>query len=305
MRPFFVVLVLVCCSIACCSMAAAQTIELAGPAIGMMPQTVDRVRVAGTAIESLAVWSTGALHAARADLSGGPIDERSLEIESAYVNTFEVATDGRDYLVAYSTCPDSSGSGCEIRFATISPDGFVFHSRQRIAGASVESLAWTGDAYVLAFRPADRAPFPSKLAILDRRGFVFAEQSSFGGANGYYVDLAADGSGGVVLAWATPFGSYFEIATLDDIRRGTIQRVPLANTWAPFTVAVSASGYVINGWNGFDNAQTVLLSRSDIVTSSTTSQVAHDEYRVGATSTTRFAVFTEPSPGQYDLGLRM
>lgn len=287
--------------------AAAQTIELAGPATGMRPRRTERVRVAGTATESLAVWTEGrSLRAARVDLLGRPLDDRSLEIATSDVFEVQVATDGRDYLVAYSTCTGNEAD-CAGRFATISPDGTVFQSRQRLEGARVESLAWSGERYVLAYHVGSKAPAAASLAILDRRGFVLEDRISPTDEAIHYVDLAGDGAGRVALVWAGFRGSGFASGSLDDLRRGALTPVRLTGVFYPMSVAASPSGFVVSGSDSTYHWRTFLIDRSGVVTSATSSIQAYPEYTVGATSTMRFAVFAEEtttSPYKFSLLMR-
>lgn len=273
--------------------ASAQTIELASPAVGVAPETTRRVRVAGTATEALAAWiAFDALHAVRVDALGRAIDARSLAIASHDVSAAEVATDGRDYLIVYSTCA-WEGSDCAMRFATVSPDGTVLHSRQRVDGAHVESLVWTGERYVLAYHVGSRLPRPATLAILDRRGFVLEDGIQPVPESIYYVDLAADPAGGIALVWAGPFGSAFAAGSLDEARRGTLAPIRIRNLYYPLTVAASSDGFIVSG-DALDRTwRTVLLSRSGSVTANTVSSDKYRQYTVGATSTTRFSIFSE------------
>lgn len=282
----------------------AQTIELASPTIATAPGYAGGVRVAGTATESLAIWiDSGALHAIRVDLLGRALDERSIVLASDDVSSAEVATDGRDYLIAYSTC-SWEDSDCAAHFATIAPDGAVFQSRQRMKGVRVESLAWTGERYVLAYHIGSRDPIAATLAILDRRGFVLEDRIQPTKEPIYYVDLAGDGAGGIALVWAGPIGSGFATGSLDDMRRGALVPVRLVGAYYPLSVAASPSGFVVGGEDLAHGTRTILLSRSGVITNANSS-FANRNMVVGATSATRFGVFFEPTPGAYELGLRM
>lgn len=284
-----------------CGVAAAQTIELAPRATGTAPRPTSGVRAAGTATESLAVWiSNGGLYAIRVDFLGRPMDERSFEIATSGVLGAEVATDGSDYLVAYTSC--RSSTDCDVRFATILRDGTMFPTRQRIAGGRVQALAWGGERYVLAWSTDSRS-ITGSLAFRDRRGFVIEDRILLQGESITAIKMASDGEGTLGLLWFSRRGTFFAAATLDEIRRGTVREVRMNATVS--SIAGSRSGFIVTGTSGTFSRRVWLFSRSGTLESMTSTIGSLTDYRGGATASARFEIYSTPQRSLNDLLLQM
>ena len=124
-------------------------IPLSTPVPDAAPGDRGGARVASNGSEFLVVWSDmGAVHAARVDADGIVRDREPLVI-AAGGGSVDVASDGRDYVIACSCGVEPNRAVC---LAHVDAETGAVSARGAIRGAHEPALASNGRGYLLAYR---------------------------------------------------------------------------------------------------------------------------------------------------------
>lgn len=148
------------------AVATAAEFEISQPAIGVAPGWKMSPRIAASANGFLVVWvdELGGVRATRLASDGAVEDARDFLI-AAGGKWVDVASDGREYLVAWS----DGGPEGRTRFVRVTANGFVAPGLQSIAGV-IDELEWIGGTYAVSTWGT------RGISLVDRAGVVLRER---------------------------------------------------------------------------------------------------------------------------------
>lgn len=148
------------------SAPAADSFHMTSGRTGPAPFNRDRVLAASSDEQFLAVWIDQRSEIYRPRVWGtrvardgtllDPVGFPVSALDKQYKRVFSIASDGRDFLVAWGTCQsywcDYGKESADLRLTRVTAEGRVQSEINPGFGASDIHLAWSGNAYAAVFR---------------------------------------------------------------------------------------------------------------------------------------------------------